>query len=178
MCQAYCPRIVIGHTDVIIPVFITLAISGGPNPATFSDYQIIFQIIIRPPKIGSQCYTGVVALFQSTGNIIVRLTAVWKVWDIIRIHIRRPTTDRSQNQRLKIPNLSKMACRLKPFAITCKHVRRSPLQNKKRVRTTLKNYKAGKSIGFTARSSLKSMGLIPRSNGCYTLGNKYRNSGN
>ncbi len=67
-----------------------------------------------------------------------------------------------------------MACRLRPFAMTYKRIRRSPLQNKKRVRATLKNYKAGKSVGFTARSSLKSMGLVPRSNGCYTLGNKYR----
>ena len=31
----------------------------------------------------------------------------------------------------------------------------------------------GKSIGFTRKASLKSMGLIPRSNGCYVLGNKY-----
>ena len=38
----------------------------------------------------------------------------------------------------------------------------------------LKNYKKGKSIGFTMRSSLKAKGLIPRSNGTYKVSKKYR----
>jgi hypothetical protein len=42
-----------------------------------------------------------------------------------------------------------------------------------RARRTLKAYKAGQSIGFTALSSLKSMGVLPRVSGCYELGKKY-----
>jgi hypothetical protein len=38
----------------------------------------------------------------------------------------------------------------------------------------LRRYKAGKSIGFTMRSSLKAKGLIPRSNGTYRVSQKYR----
>jgi hypothetical protein len=38
----------------------------------------------------------------------------------------------------------------------------------------LKRYKAGKSIGFTMRSSLKAKGLIPRSNGTYRVSKKYQ----
>ena len=30
-------------------------------------------------------------------------------------------------------------------------------------------------VGFTFTSSMKSMGLIPRANGKYTIGDKYRN---
>jgi hypothetical protein len=38
----------------------------------------------------------------------------------------------------------------------------------------LRRYKAGKSIGFTMRSSLKAKGLIPRANGTYRVSEKYR----
>jgi hypothetical protein len=38
----------------------------------------------------------------------------------------------------------------------------------------LKRYKAGKSIGFTMRSSLKAKGLIPRANGTYRVSKKYQ----
>lgn len=44
-------------------------------------------------------------------------------------------------------------------------------------RNTLRKYKAGKSIGFTARASLKAKGLIPRSSGKYVLGPKYSGTG-
>ena len=64
-------------------------------------------------------------------------------------------------------------CKRRAYTMKNSRVKRSPLKTKARVRTTLKNYKAGKSIGFTALSSLKSMGLVPRSNGCYQLGAKY-----
>ena len=40
-------------------------------------------------------------------------------------------------------------------------------------RNMLKKYKSGRSIGFTARASLKAKGLLPRSNGRYVLGPKY-----
>jgi hypothetical protein len=41
----------------------------------------------------------------------------------------------------------------------------------------LRKYKAGKSIGFTAKASLKAKGLLPRSNGRYILGPKYSGTG-
>ena len=44
----------------------------------------------------------------------------------------------------------------------------------RRNRQLLRKYKAGKKIGFTARASLKAKGLLPRSNGTYRLGHKYR----
>ena len=41
----------------------------------------------------------------------------------------------------------------------------------------LRNYRRGKSIGFTGRSSLKAKGILPRSNGTYRLGPKYSGTG-
>jgi hypothetical protein len=38
----------------------------------------------------------------------------------------------------------------------------------------LRRYKAGKSIGFTMRSSLKAKGLIPRANGTLRVSQKYK----
>ena len=64
-------------------------------------------------------------------------------------------------------------CKRRAYTMKNSRVRRSPLKTKARVLATLKNYKAGRSVGFTATSSLKSMGLVPRSNGCYQLGPKY-----
>jgi hypothetical protein len=45
----------------------------------------------------------------------------------------------------------------------------------KRNRKYLRNYKKGKSIGFTMRSSLKAKGLIPRKNGTRRVSSKYVN---
>jgi hypothetical protein len=64
-------------------------------------------------------------------------------------------------------------CARKPFAFAGKKVRRSPFKTLKRARAAEAAHKKGRSVGFTARSSLKSMGRVPRSNGCYRLGNKY-----
>lgn len=62
----------------------------------------------------------------------------------------------------------------KPFSIEIERVKISPFKNSNSVKNTLKKWKKNKkSIGFTAKSSLKSMGLIPRSSGKYELGNKY-----
>jgi hypothetical protein len=44
-------------------------------------------------------------------------------------------------------------------------------------RAALRKYKAGKSIGFTMRASLKAKGLLPRANGRYVLGPKYSGTG-
>jgi hypothetical protein len=54
-----------------------------------------------------------------------------------------------------------------------KKVARSPFKTLKRAQTAEKAYCAGKSVGFTAVSSLKSMGRIKRSSGFYELGAKY-----
>jgi hypothetical protein len=47
----------------------------------------------------------------------------------------------------------------------------------RRNRQMLKKYKAGKSIGFTGKASLKAKGMLPRSNGRYILGPKYSGTG-
>lgn len=61
----------------------------------------------------------------------------------------------------------------KPYSISSKRVRLSPFKTISTLKKTLKAYKNGRKIGFTQKSSLRSMGLIPRSNGQYKLGNKY-----
>jgi len=66
-----------------------------------------------------------------------------------------------------------MVCEKKPNSWNTRRVSRSPFKTLKRAKRTLKDYKKGKSIGFTATSSLKSMGLLPRATGCYVLGSKY-----
>lgn len=50
---------------------------------------------------------------------------------------------------------------------------RATLRNK----MLLRKYKKGISIGFTARSSLKAKGLLPRSNGRYIISPKYSGTG-
>jgi hypothetical protein len=57
--------------------------------------------------------------------------------------------------------------RQKKKARTCKY--RPTVKD----RRTLKKWKAGKSIGFTARSSLKAKGLILRANGKKFVSEKY-----
>ena len=52
-------------------------------------------------------------------------------------------------------------------------IKKSPLKTRGNTLKALRNFKKGQQIGFTRRSSLKSMGLLPRSSGCYELGAKY-----
>jgi len=66
-------------------------------------------------------------------------------------------------------------CNYKRFAWSTRRVLKSPFRLLKTAKKAERLYKQGKSIGFTARSSLKSMGRIPRSSGCYELGDKYKN---
>ena len=56
-------------------------------------------------------------------------------------------------------------------------MRGQPYRVTRKNRNTLRKYKAGKSIGFTARASLKAKGLIPRSSGKYVLGPRYSGTG-
>ena len=64
-------------------------------------------------------------------------------------------------------------CKKTPFALNMKRISKSPLKTIQKVLECEKKLKNGTSIGFTQVSSLKSMGRIPRSSGCYILGNKY-----
>jgi hypothetical protein len=64
-------------------------------------------------------------------------------------------------------------CRSRPFAWSERSVAKSPFHTMKNARLAERKFRQGKSIGFTARSSLKSMGRISRSSGCYELGSKY-----
>ena len=62
-----------------------------------------------------------------------------------------------------------------PYRVCKLFAEHSPMKNIKTVRFYLEKYKKDKSsVGFTITSSLKSMGLIPRSNGKYMLGKKYQ----
>lgn len=70
-------------------------------------------------------------------------------------------------------NTRRNKCQTKKFAWNISRIARSPFQTLKRAKKVERNYLRGKSVGFTARSSLKSQGRIPRSNGCYELGAKY-----
>lgn len=64
--------------------------------------------------------------------------------------------------------------RKKAYPISISRVRKSPFRSVENVKQTLRKYRQGKKIGYTQRSSLRSMGLIPRINGKYSLGNKYK----
>ena len=68
-----------------------------------------------------------------------------------------------------------MACRTRPFLLQTKRVKKSPFRTTVKAKRALSASRRGAPIGFTARSSLKSMGLIPRSSGCFELGGKYKN---
>ncbi len=56
-------------------------------------------------------------------------------------------------------------CRKHPYPWSAKALARSPFRTRKGVHRR----------GFTARSSLKSMGRLARSNGCFVIGDKYKN---
>jgi hypothetical protein len=62
----------------------------------------------------------------------------------------------------------------KRFAWKTRRVARSPFQTLRNAKKAEAAFWSGKSVGFTAKASLKSMGRIPRSNGCYELGLKYQ----
>jgi hypothetical protein len=64
----------------------------------------------------------------------------------------------------------------KPYPIKASRVAFSPFKGDvDAVKDAIKKYNKGgqKAIGFTRTSSLKSMGLIPRTTGMYVLGEKY-----
>lgn len=64
--------------------------------------------------------------------------------------------------------------RKKPYRVFKLFAEKSPMKTVKNVRFYLQKYKKDKgSVGFTITTSLKSMGLVQRSNGNYILGKKY-----
>jgi hypothetical protein len=60
-----------------------------------------------------------------------------------------------------------------PYSLTQKRVKKSPFRTIEKAVIAERNFKAGKSIGFTKKASLKSMGRIPRADGFFLLGEKY-----
>jgi hypothetical protein len=81
----------------------------------------------------------------------------------------------NKNSLRKSKNKSKTSikCKKTPYAWKSSSIKKSPFRKLERAKDAERQYKAGKSIGFTAISSLKSLGRIPRSDGCYALGAKY-----
>ena len=66
-----------------------------------------------------------------------------------------------------------MLCQKHAYPMNTRKIKKSPLKTRGNTIKAMRNFKRGKAIGFTRRSSLKSMGLLPRSSGCYELGAKY-----
>lgn len=60
-----------------------------------------------------------------------------------------------------------------PYKLSPRRVKHSPFPTMQAAKDALDRYHRGESIGFTYVSSLKAMGVIPRSNGKYELGSKY-----
>ena len=63
--------------------------------------------------------------------------------------------------------------RSKPFPWNKNRVKNSPFKTMKKAQASYDSWKKGNAIGFSASSSLKSMGKIPRVSGKYELGEKY-----
>jgi len=62
----------------------------------------------------------------------------------------------------------------RPYPCTKERIEKSPFRTVENAKKYLNLYKDGHPIGFTMTASLKSLGLIPRSNGRYVLGPKYQ----
>ena len=62
----------------------------------------------------------------------------------------------------------------KPVPWSAAAVAISPFKTLERAKAAEKDFKKHESIGFTATSSLKSMGRIPRASGMYIVGDKYK----
>lgn len=86
-----------------------------------------------------------------------------------------PQFKKNKKSLRKSKNKSKTSikCKKTPYAWKSSSIKKSPFRTLKRAKDAESKYKDGQSIGFTAISSLKSLGRIPRSDGCYVLGAKY-----
>ena len=68
---------------------------------------------------------------------------------------------------------TRKTCRSKPFSWKTRSVKKSPFKGMAAAKKAESSYWVKRAIGFTATSSLKAMGRIPRATGCYVLGPKY-----
>lgn len=64
--------------------------------------------------------------------------------------------------------------RARPFLISKINAEKSIFKTVQNIQKVLNDYHNGRSIGFTKIASLKSMGLLPRKDGSYKLGEKYK----
>jgi hypothetical protein len=88
------------------------------------------------------------------------------------IHGRKPwLTAKNTNKAAKVGGAN--TCKRSAYGFKASRVARSPFKTLKAAKKAEAAAKAKKPIGFTATSSLKAMGRMARSNGCYTLGPKY-----
>jgi hypothetical protein len=62
----------------------------------------------------------------------------------------------------------------RPYGLSPERIRKSPFKSPLKAKQALNDYKKGKSIGFTYVSSLKAMGLLPRTNGKFIISKKYQ----
>jgi hypothetical protein len=68
---------------------------------------------------------------------------------------------------------TRKVCRTKPFSWKTRSVKKSPFKTLAAAKKAETAFWGKRAIGFTATSSLKAMGRIPRASGCYVLGPKY-----
>jgi len=61
-----------------------------------------------------------------------------------------------------------------PYKIRPSFVKKSPFSSVESVKKALQQYKKTGKIGFTQLSSLRSMGVVKRTDGMYKLGDKYK----
>jgi len=62
----------------------------------------------------------------------------------------------------------------KSYSIRSEFVKKSPFSSVDSVKKALQKHKKHEKIGFTQLSSLRSMGLVKRTDGTYRLGDKYK----
>ena len=67
-----------------------------------------------------------------------------------------------------------MSGKRSPYTIQARRVSLSRFCTVQDVRSALTEYKKGNSIGFSRKSSLVAMGLLPRSDGYFRVSTKYQ----
>lgn len=140
---------------------------GGDVPMAGQQVEVP-QFAPTGPPTGGMGATDISAM----ANQLKMDAAVSAKYDTMGGGSRRKTSRRT-NKSIKSIKSIKSKCRKRCYAISSRRVKKSHFKTMTSLKKTLKAYKKGRKIGFTQKSSLRSMGLIPRSNGCYKLGSKY-----
>jgi hypothetical protein len=91
-----------------------------------------------------------------------------------RTKVKRTKVERTKVKRTKVKRTTLTGQKKTPYSIQKQRVVKSPFRSTQKVKEALQKYKKGNSIGFTYVSSLKAMGLLPRSNGNYEISKKYQ----